>query len=110
MKSIKWTLVPLLLAMGVSAADAASNTSFKLVNHSGLTAVKFITQENGQWSSNWLSGPIGPGATSTMTFNSGGECVVPTQVYFSDDTYFDYDVDYCKAARLHIYAQEIQYD
>jgi hypothetical protein len=43
-----------------------------------------------------------------VDFNhSDGECAVRTQINFVDDTYFDYDVDYCKVDVIIIRESEL---
>lgn len=100
-----------LLAASVSVAHAKDSWEFDVVNNSSLVADGFRTQEDGKWSSNWLHKKIKPGETWTLDFgHSSGDCTVRTQVHFTDNTFFDYDVNYCDASNLYIYEHTIKYD
>ncbi len=82
----------------MSVTQARDSWKFEVTNGSSAAVKHFRTKEGGSWSKNWISGDrIERGETFIMDFNhSDGECVVRTQITFVDDTYFDYDVDYCK--------------
>ncbi len=98
-----------LIASG--AAASAESYQFGVLNKSKLVADGFRTKESGSWSSNWLNTKIRPGESWTLDFgHADGQCTVRTQIHFTDNTYFDYDVDYCKATNLYIYENEVQYD
>lgn len=98
------------LLFSISALHAADHWEFRIVNKSKLVADGFRTMENGQWSENWLHSQIAPGSDWTMDFgHSDGTCTVRTQVTFTDDTFFDYDVDYCKAKTLFVFERSMKY-
>ena len=99
------------MAASTAPAWAGGHWQFEIENNSSLVADGFRTQENDQWSDNWLNTQIGPGDVSSMDFNhDDGSCVVRTQIRFTDDTYFDYDVDYCKVNRLHIFKNSVKWE
>ena len=107
----KITLVGVALTTLMSSFAYADSWEFDVTNKSSLVADGFRTQEDGQWSRNWLNTPISPGDNWTLDFgHSDGDCVVRTQVHFTDNTYFDYDVDYCKAKTLYIYNRSMKYN
>ena len=94
-----------------STAMAGDHWVFRIVNKSKLTADGFRTMEDGRWSDNWLHTDIEPDTDWNMDFgHSDGVCTVRTQVHFTDNTYFDYDVDYCKAKTLIIYNKTMKYE
>jgi len=107
-----YTRIAAVLLSGLfsmSSAYAGNHWEFRIVNKSKLVADGFRTMENGQWSDNWLTSQIAPGSDWVMDFgHSDGSCVVRTQVAFTDDTYFDYDVDYCKVKTLLVFERSIQ--
>lgn len=107
----------LMVAVALLALSAAPTTAsdghwkFGLLNKSRLVADGFRTLENGQWSDNWLHAQIDPNETSTMDFmHDDGSCLIRTQITFSDNTFFDYDVDYCKVNNLYIYKNSVKWD
>jgi hypothetical protein len=52
---------------------------FKVVNQSSTAAVEFRTQEDGEWSKNWIADRIEPGDTFVMDFGTDkGDCTVRT--------------------------------
>jgi hypothetical protein len=94
-----------------SAAQAGEHWTFQVVNKSQTPATEFRTQESGQWSDNWISKRIEPGDTFDMDFNhADGDCAVRTQIHFTDGTYFDANVDYCKVSTLYIYENSLKWD
>jgi hypothetical protein len=112
----KWTALAasaLLLACAsfASTSASASEWKFKVYNKSQTAAVEFRTQEDGEWSSNWISDRIEPGDKFDMDFgHADGSCSVRTQIRFTDGTYFDAAVDYCKVSNLYIFEQKLQWD
>lgn len=77
---------------------------FEVLNKGNSPVVEFRTQEDGEWSENWIDNRIEPGDTVTLDFETDeGKCKVRTQIRFTDGTYFDADVDYCKANVLEIF-------
>lgn len=96
-----------LLAAITLTAPALSDEGewkFNVINKSNSTAVEFRTQEDGEWSENWISERIEPGNDVELDFETEeGKCVVRTQIRFVDGAFFDADVDYCKAKTLEIY-------
>lgn len=95
-------ILALSMALAVMASPAfAGSWKFAMTNKSKSIITSFKTQEEGKWSSNWLSEPVSPGDEYEMDFGtSEGDCVVRTKVTFKDGSYFDYDVDYCKVEHL----------
>src|SRR5581483_5936275 len=98
-------------ASAVSTAQAAEHWKFKVINKSRTAANEFRTKEEGEWSKNWISDRSEPGDTFNMDFGSEeGDCTVRTQIHFTDGTYFDTPVDYCKVSVLYIYEHELRWD
>jgi hypothetical protein len=84
-------------------AIAGAHWKFNVINKSNTAAVEFRTQEDGAWSSNWISDRIQPGDTFNMDFvASKGDCTIRTQIRFADGSKFDAQVDYCKVNNLYI--------
>ena len=82
-----------------------------VVNKSETAAIEFRTQEDGEWSSNWIKDRIEPGDTFDMDFGTDkGDCEVRTQIRFTDGSYFDTDVDYCKVSTLYIHEHKLTTD
>ena len=82
--------------------------TFDVVNKGNTPVVEFRTQEDGEWSENWIDERIEPGDTNTLDFETDeGKCTVRTQIRFTDGTFFDADVDYCKANLLEIYTDTL---
>lgn len=86
----------------ISAAPAlAKSWKFDLINKSAAQVTSFRTQEDGQWSKNWLEENVAPGETFEMDFGSDeGNCKVRTRIAFSDKTYVDANIDYCNANKI----------
>jgi hypothetical protein len=107
-----WTAAALAAsAMMGSLALAGDHWKFNIVNKSTAAALEFRTQENGEWSSNWISDRIQPGDTFNMDFGtSKGDCSVRTQISFDDGSKFDAPVDYCKVTNLYIHNDSITWD
>jgi hypothetical protein len=94
-----------------STPASAGEWKFKVFNKSQTAAIEFRTQEDGEWSSNWISDRIEPGDKFDMDFgHSDGNCTVRTQIRFTDGTYFDAAVDYCKVSSLYIFEQKLSWD
>jgi hypothetical protein len=92
-------------------AIAGAHWKFNVINKSNTPAVEFRTQEDGEWSSNWISDRIQPGDTFNMDFGtSKGDCTVRTQIQFADGGKFDAQVDYCKVNNLYIHDDKITWD
>lgn len=69
---------------------------FNLENRSSANVTSFRTQENNEWSDNWLDEIIVPGDTYEMDFGTDeGDCSVRTRIEFTDETYIDTKIDYC---------------
>ena len=110
-RSIAWGCVALLATVAAQPAWAASHWKFGVVNKSDVAAVEFRTQEDGEWSSNWIKDRIEPGDKFDMDFGTDkGDCEVRTQIRFTDGTYFDAPVDYCKASTLLIYNDKLVWE
>lgn len=89
------------LATNVANADDDKHWYFEVENDSNGTVNEFRTQEEGEWSENWLSNRIEPGDKIKLDFETDeGKCEVRTQIHLIDGTYFDAPVDYCKAKTL----------
>jgi hypothetical protein len=89
-------------------AEEGKHWKFNVVNKSNNPVVEFRTQEDGEWSENWISDRIEPGDDLELDFETDeGQCVVRTQIRFTDGTFFDADVDYCKANLLEISADTL---
>jgi hypothetical protein len=112
MKSSRLFAVVVAATIGfASAALAGEHWKFNVVNKSNVAAVEFRTQENGEWSSNWIKDRIEPGDKFDMDFGADkGDCMVRTQIHFTDGTYFDADVDYCKVSTLYIYDNKLTWE
>lgn len=94
-----------------SLATAGEHWKFKVINKSSTAALEFRTQEDGEWSSNWISDRIEPGDTFNMDFGtSKGDCTVRTQIHFADGSKFDAPVDYCKVSNLYIHNDSVTWD
>ena len=88
-----------------------ANGSSTVVNNGSLPAIEFRTREDGEWSSNWISERVEPGNSFDMDFGtSEGECTVRTQIRFTDGSYFDANVNYCKISTLYIHDTRLTAD
>jgi hypothetical protein len=105
-----------LAAVGVASlasipSYAGEHWKFNVVNKSETAAVEFRTQEDGEWSKNWIADRIEPGDTFNMDFGTDkGDCTVRTQIHFTDGSSFDADVDYCKVSNLYIHEDKLTWD
>ena len=98
-------------ALALAGAANAASWKFKVYNKSNTAAIEFRTQEDGEWSSNWITERIEPGDYFDMDFgNDKGDCTVRTQIRFTDGSYFDTNVDYCKISNLYIYENRLRGD
>ena len=99
-------IVGTVLAVGMSSIDVANAEDdkhwyFDVENESNGTVNELRTQEDGEWSENWLSARIEPGDKIKLDFETDeGKCEVRTQIHLTDGSYFDAPVDYCKAKTL----------
>jgi hypothetical protein len=101
------------LLASLAPGDTASSGEwkFKVVNKGTLPAIEFRTQEDSEWSSNWISERVEPGDTFDMDFGTDkGNCTVRTQIRFTDGSYFDADVNYCKVNTLYIFDNRLTAD
>lgn len=90
-----------MLSAGVANAEEDKHWYFDVENQSNGTVNEFRTQEDGEWSENWLENRIEPGDTIKLDFETDeGKCEVRTQIHLVDGGYFDAPVDYCKAKTL----------
>jgi hypothetical protein len=97
--------------LAITAPAGAAEWKFNVVNKSQTAAVEFRTREDGEWSSNWIKDRIEPGDNFDMDFgHSDGDCTVRTQIRFTDGSYFDADVDYCKVSTLYLYENKLRWD
>ena len=98
------------LAAGTLSA-AAESWEFEVENKSSAAVVEFRTQENGEWSPNWIRQRIEPGDVFNMDFGyDEGECSVRTQIYFTDGSSFDNPVDYCEASKLTVFDDRVEWE
>jgi hypothetical protein len=98
-------------ALASSAIAGAVHWRFSLVNKSNVAALEFRTRENGQWSANWIKDRIEPGDRFEMDFGERRtDCLVRTEIRFADGSFFDADVDYCKASTLYVYDDKLTWD
>jgi hypothetical protein len=89
-------------------AEEGKHWKFNVVNKGNAPVVEFRTQEDGEWSENWIGERIEPGDDLELDFETDeGECAVRTQIRFTDGTFFDADVDYCKANLIEIYTDTL---
>lgn len=110
MQKVLWLVAVLAAGVGVTGVARAADKEWKfnVINKSNGEIVEFRTQEDGEWSENWISDRISAGDEEELDFESDeGKCTVRTQIRFTDGTYFDADVDYCKADTLEIYDQTL---
>ena len=104
--AIAAAIVGTALAVGIFCAGSANAEDdkhwyFDVVNESNDTVLEFRTQEDGEWSENWIEKRIEPGDTIKLDFETDeGKCEVRTQIHLADGGYFDAPVDYCKAKTL----------
>ena len=92
-----------MLGAGVASAedDVDKHWYFDVENQSNSVVNEFRTQEDGEWSENWIENRIEPGDTVKLDFETDeGKCEVRTQIHLVDGGYFDAPVDYCKAKTL----------
>lgn len=99
------------IALATAPAHAGNHWKFAVVNKSQTAAIEFRTQEDGEWSSNWIKDRIEPGDLFDMDFGSDkGDCTVRTEIRFTDGSYFDANVDYCKVSTLYIHEDKLTSD
>jgi len=105
--AIAATILGAALAAGMFGAGVAraedddKHWYFEVQNDSNGTVLEFRTQEEGEWSENWLSNRMEPGDHIKLDFETDeGKCEVRTQIHLADGSYFDAPVDYCKAKTL----------
>ena len=82
LKSVSLRCAAALIGALVFGGSAnAASWKFKVYNKSNTAAVEFRTQEDGEWSSNWISDRIEPGDYFDMDFGTDkGDCTVRTQI------------------------------
>ena len=89
------------MSAGVASAEDDKHWYFDVENESNDTVLEFRTQEDGEWSENWIEKRIEPGDKIKLDFETDeGKCEVRTQIHLADGGYFDAPVDYCKAKTL----------
>lgn len=99
------------LVSSFQQAEAGKSWKFNVLNKSRTPAVEFRTKEDGSWSKNWIEDRIQPGDEFEMDFGTDeGNCTVRTQITFTDGSFFDADVDYCKVSNLYIYENRLTWD
>jgi hypothetical protein len=101
----------ILLAGATTPAAAAGHWKFDLHNNSAAKVLTFKTQEDGEWSENWLPENVDPGETYEMDFGTDeGDCEVRTRISFSDGTYVDANIDYCHASNIYVRNDDVKWD
>jgi len=99
------------IALATVPAHAGSHWKFSVVNKSQTAAIEFRTQEDGELRSDWIKDRIEPGDSFDMDFGTDkGDCAVRTEIRFTDGSYFDADVDYCKVNTLYIHEDKLTSD
>ncbi|THD47498.1 MAG: hypothetical protein E7774_04695 [Bradyrhizobium sp.] len=99
------------MVLATVPAQAGNHWKFNVVNKSTTAAIEFRTQEDGQWSQNWIADRIEPGDTFAMDFGTDeGDCSVRTEIRFTDGSFFDADVDYCKVSTLYIHEDKLTWE
>ena len=69
------------IALATAPAHAGNHWKFSVVNKSQTAAIEFRTQEDGEWSSNWIKDRIEPGDAFDMDFGTDkGDCTVRTEM------------------------------
>jgi hypothetical protein len=107
--SIVAVTVAASLAFTCQAASAAS-WKFDVHNNSAVDVVSFATEEGGEWSENWLEENIKPAEVYEMDFGTDeGDCKIRTRIEFSDSTYVDAPIDYCKAKNIYVRNNDVQW-
>jgi hypothetical protein len=101
---MKWIALAALGTLTALSGQASANSwKFNVANLGNVAVVEFRTQEDGEWSENWIERRIEPGDKIELDFETAeGNCEVRTQVRLLDGAYFDAGVDYCKARNLEI--------
>ncbi len=90
-----------MFSAGMANAEDDKHWYFDVENEFNDTVIELRTQEDGEWSENWLSNRIEPGDKIKLDFETDeGQCEVRTQIHLTDGGYFDAPVDYCKAKTL----------
>ena len=111
MKHAAYALATLAVLAFGSLSASAKEWKFNVINKSHTAAVEFRTREGGEWSKNWISERIEPGDHFEMDFGTDeGDCTVRTQIHFTDGTYFDAPVDYCKVSTLYLYESRLTWE
>jgi len=103
--SIAFAAATLLFSL---APAHAGSWKFNVENKGNSPVIEFRTQEEGEWSENWIENRIEAGDKVELDFETDeGKCTVRTQIRFDDGSYFDADVDYCKANLLEIHTDTL---
>jgi hypothetical protein len=90
---------------------SAKSWKFDLHNNSAVDVTAFKTQEGGEWSENWLEENVKPAEVYEMDFGSDeGDCSVRTRIEFSDATYLDSPIDYCKIKNIYARNKDVRWD
>lgn len=99
MKMWKLAAMAGMIATGTAAmAQDGNDWAVQFVNGSTYTVTAIHTQRtDGQWSANWVRTPIRPSQRVAMNFADPNDtrCQVLTRVTFSNEEYFQEQVDYC---------------
>ena len=73
-----------MFGAGTATAEDDKHWYFDVVNESNDTAIELRTQEDGEWSENWLSNRLEPGDTIKLDFETDeGKCEVRTQIHLT---------------------------
>lgn len=105
------TMFVTLTALAAPAA-AQSDYPFRLHNRSeGWTISGFQTFQGGQWSRNWLDGPIRAGQFANMDWNSNaGNCTVRFRVSWVDYGATEHQADFCKLKNVYMLNEGFRWD
>jgi hypothetical protein len=105
------TMVLGLTALATPTA-AQSDYPFRLHNRSeGWTISGFQTFQGGQWSSNWLDGPIRAGQFANMDWKSNaGNCTVRFRVSWVDYGATEHQADFCKLKNVYMLNEGFRLD
>ena len=107
----------LVLAAPVALAQGTGQDGvFNIHNDtSNNILVGFYTMESGQWSNNWLSGPVAPGQVAKAEFFAEGECEIEMQAGWLgtdggevlDDPF---SINICEASNVYLGDNDISFD
>ena len=78
-----------MFSAGMANAEDDKHWYFDVENELTDAVIELRTQEDGEWSENWLSNRIEPGDKIKLDFETDeGKCEVRTQIHLTDGGYF----------------------